>query len=355
MFLALLVSCADEDDTDPEADTDADTTADTTPAFVDPGYTGFTASSRFLGERSGDPWCDVTVAITGTRDDTLCRDCDFAFDVASVPAFAAGEGDCLPPILATMAADAGHLDPFLGYAASYTYIMDYTYEREAVWYLAYTRAYTRMDVEGTVKSHVDNGVTRLMFQAFLTNGPRLTISETGFRWAPSGVEWNPARTPLLWTACSDQASTSNIGAGILGAAIEEDLREFESNADRWVLPLTAGARVSIAVDAVHDNFPGARIYVARPDGCLGLQASAGFDCSMETTSTCPATSFLANVSGDWHVVVTEAGVLRTRHSYRLGIQVDGVDVAPTLVDDDATLYDDPTYIGEALMEGVWLR
>lgn len=357
-------TAADADtDMDTDADTDTDTDADTAYVFNNPDFTGFSATSDITGEISGAAWCAATVAITGARDDTVCEDCEFAFTLAAVETFTAGEADCVAPILASMAADDNHLEPFLAYAMyGYTY-GEYGYAFRPEWYVGYKLSYTVMDVQGVITTRTSRSVEKRFFDE---RHDDLVGSASGFTFDGSLTWWQPP-TPNLWTACTYTAASDDNGPGILGATVREDVKEYNKYGDRWVLPLHAGDHVDLAVDAVANDFPGAGIYIVRPDGCLGQVPDDfnGFACT-RGTGYCPSPSFTANEDGDWHIVVVVGPLFKgwgydpsdsewgDVFEYDLGVQVNGVDLALTLVDDDAELYTYRDYSGRAQMNGSWV-
>lgn len=180
------------------------------------------------------------------------------------------------------------------------------------------------------------------------------VTSAGFRWEHSQlVTYQNRYQYFLWTDCTTLAETNNDGPPILGASVEQNIAIAGTTADRWVLSITAGSTVSVAVDAVGDGFPGAELSIVRPDGCLARQSDEAFACTGDTTAECPGTAFTANATGDWGFVV--GGDAGGSADYRLGVQVDGVDAEPTLVDDDALVREAHagTYTGYAVIEGEW--
>lgn len=361
MVLPLLLSlaCADAEDPAPRRDPDTPGDTDTDAPLVD-DFVGFVATGEVHGRKSDQPWCDVALAIQGTRDDTLCPECDFAFALDGEAEVVSGDTGCEPPDYATWAEDAHHLDPVLGYVADYLY--DYGYYEYVwgdVWFVDYTDAFTQMDVYGQVDWVTGDRHRRFLRKLTYGEAYRLEADAAGFTWTERGLDWWHEASPTLWTACADTAESWYGEEGILGAYVVESVREGEVDADRWTFPVEAGAVVHVAVDDEHENFPGAQIYVVRPDGCLGRIGRPWYICSGATTENCPSVDFVADVGGEWAVVVTVLGYWGGGHVYRLGIQVDGVDVVPVQTDEDVDPYvdgsDSLVYTGSAEIAGTWVR
>lgn len=332
-------------DADTDSDSDSDTDVDTMPFPA--GTTGFTATSIVTGEYDGrdapEWWCSMSVAITGTRQDDVCRGCDYAFTLEAVPTYAPdSDPACAAPVLATMMADSGRTDVFLGYHA-----YEWYGGVNPIWYVGYTTEYTVMDVEGQVSTSAIDFTRR-----YLGEPGDVTTTAEGFAWAAHlGFDgWRPEYAPMLWTACSDWSEgVAATGSTWSGAYVEEDVTEIETEykeGDRWLLPLVAGDTVDLAwrTYAGESGF-GAEplnLYVVRPDGCVGQR----------TLTTGSGTSFVANVTGDWHLVMEPYNeFVNVVQVYRLFTQVNGQDVTPALVDDDAHMF--YLHDGQATIEGTW--
>jgi hypothetical protein len=338
---------------------DSDSPGDSEP-WVDPGYTGFTATSTFSASISGESWCEATIAITGARSDDRCSGCTFAFAVEAVQT--SGPAHCATPALGSFGSDAEHLDPFLAYEELYVFDYYYEYEYPRAWFLGYTPAYTSMDVYGSISTEVSARPTTLWLDQIPHGGygAPVEMSDAGFSWS-STVAWFPERLSRLWTSCTSTVDdVTGSPDGILGDSTVQAAAWNTSLVDQWSIPLAAGAQVHIAVDGVGEYFPGASLYLVRPDDCLALVTSVGFACPYRDTSQCPAVDFVPNVGGDWHLVVALGDGTGSTMStdYQLGVQADGEDISPTLLEDDVELIFDPArrvFTAAVTLEGTWLR
>jgi hypothetical protein len=358
LAVIFLFGCTKSEPVDTDSgDTETEDTDDTDVADdTDPRPRSIAGSLTYRYEDDGDVVCDLDVDFTGARYAGPCADCDFAFTMSPTIAADRGTDACVPEtFLSFLPSDAAIVQVSLfHYPVNAEYgLYDALMVGTALDHTADGGDYEQgpfFDAAsgGGVLSFVDEDYAS--YGTFTRTGDDVT-----WTWHRAG---EAVTSPFLeeCPAGFDVYATPASGAAG-GTAMAEDLPCDGSAVDGWTFDGTGGA-VSLVVDTVE---PAADLwlYVSGPytdgagaecDGTTGfvddafpctVTPASGFECPALDFPTVDGETYTAWIQGTNAPSPTDADVhpdcdVVTTAGYTVrATDADGLDVALTLVNDDA--------------------
>lgn len=320
LFFALT-SCADDLRDDVDVEDDDDDTYDTPIASYDlpDGVTGFVGDVTWYAD-AATAACEGRTVVTGTRDDTVCPSCDFAFTYTATELERTGDPACTPLERLLWLADDAKLLHRLPFPAD-TYTLG-----PGDWRSVGDDAY--------LFSYDGIGYSYPIYTMFGTDGRTAIPTGSGVRLA--GSESVRFTVSDWWSYCDEVTrGTANLDLGTVEA--DGEVPTGDNVGDLWRFPVTEGDVVELSSDHSGDVEARLLLWLAGPDGCLAFEATSGFACEGAPTDMCPSLIWTADATGNVHVGVAAVWSEDEVVDYTLALHVNGAPVIPLAVEDDVTL------------------